>query len=154
MRAGGELTFLGELRTLANQLFPAAEAFPANLAQTWTADHGYAASLFRDYYLARADQYRLTGGCRYFTDKMPFNDLWLPLLQMAFPEAKIIRVIRHPLDVCVSMLSNHLTHGFNCGYRLHRGRTFGLELPVPDHERFPALARELAIPRPAESRTA
>ena len=118
VRAGGELTFLGELRTLANQLFPAAEAFPANLAQTWTADHGYAASLFRDYYLARADQYRLTGGCRYFTDKMPFNDLWLPLLQMAFPEAKIIRVIRHPLDVCVSMLSNHLTHGFNCGYRL------------------------------------
>jgi hypothetical protein len=44
--------------------------------------------------------------------------------------------------------------GFNCGYRLHRGRTFGLELPVPDHERFPALARELEIPRPAESGTA
>jgi Flp pilus assembly protein TadD len=118
VRPGGELTFLGELRKLANQLFPAAEAFPANLAQTWTADHTYAASLFRDYYLARADQYGLTGGCRFFTDKMPFNELWLPLLQMAFPEAKIIRVIRHPLDVCVSMLSNHLTHGFNCGYRL------------------------------------
>ena len=118
VRPGGELTFLGELRKLANQLFPAAEAFPANLAQTWTADHTYAASLFRDYYLARADQYGLTGSCRFFTDKMPFNELWLPLLQMAFPEAKIIRVIRHPLDVCVSMLSNHLTHGFNCGYRL------------------------------------
>ena len=118
VRPGGELTFLGELRKLANQLFPTAEAFPANLAQTWTADHAYAASLFRDYYLARADHYGLTGSCRFFTDKMPFNELWLPLLQMAFPEAKIIRVIRHPLDVCVSMLSNHLTHGFNCGYRL------------------------------------
>jgi Flp pilus assembly protein TadD len=118
VRPGGELTFLGELRKLANQLFPTAEAFPANLAQTWTADHTYAASVFRDYYLARAEQYGLTGSCRFFTDKMPFNELWLPLLQMAFPEAKIIRVIRHPLDVCVSMLSNHLTHGFNCGYRL------------------------------------
>jgi Flp pilus assembly protein TadD len=118
VRPGGELTFLGELRKLANQLFPTTEAFPANLAQTWTADHTYAASVFRDYYVARAEQYGLTGSCRFFTDKMPFNELWLPLLQMAFPEAKIIRVIRHPLDVCVSMLSNHLTHGFNCGYRL------------------------------------
>jgi len=118
VRPGGELTFLGELRKLANQLFPGAEAFPANLAQTWTADRHYAASVFRDYYLARADHYGLTRSCRYFTDKMPFNELWLPLLQMAFPNARIIRVVRHPLDVCVSMLSNHLTHGFNCGYRL------------------------------------
>ena len=27
-------------------------------------------------------------------------------------------MIRHPLDVCVSILSNNLTHGFNCGYRI------------------------------------
>jgi hypothetical protein len=29
-----------------------------------------------------------------------------------------VRVVRHPLDICVSMLSNNLTHGFNCGYRI------------------------------------
>ena len=117
--AGGELTFLGELRKLAKDLFPGPEPFPENLAQSWTADHRYAATLFRDYYLARAEQYGLAhSGKAFFTDKMPFNEVYLPLLKMAFPEAKIIRVVRHPLDVCVSMMSNNMTHGFNCGYRI------------------------------------
>ena len=49
---------------------------------------------------------------------MPFNEIHLPLLRMAFPEAKIIRVVRHPLDVCVSMLANNMTHGFACAYRI------------------------------------
>src|SRR5256886_13739465 len=49
---------------------------------------------------------------------MPFNEVYLPLPKMAFPGAKIIHVVRHPLDVCVSMMSNNMTHGFNCGYRI------------------------------------
>jgi hypothetical protein len=40
------------------------------------------------------------------------------LLRMAFPEARVVRVVRNPLDVCVSMLSHNMTHGFNCGYRI------------------------------------
>ena len=81
--------------------------------------HRWAATLFRDYYLARAEQYGLPApGKRFFTDKMPFNEIWLPLLRMAFPQAKIVHVVRHPLDVCVSMLANNMTHGFNCGYRI------------------------------------
>jgi hypothetical protein len=27
-------------------------------------------------------------------------------------------VVRHPLDVCVSVMANDMTHGFNCGYRV------------------------------------
>jgi Flp pilus assembly protein TadD len=119
VQAGGELTFLGEIRKLTNHLFPGPEPFPDNLAQSWTADRRYAATLFRDYYLARAEAYGLgRGGHAFFTDKMPFNEIYLPLLKMAFPQAKIIHVIRHPLDVCVSMMSNNMTHGFNCGYRI------------------------------------
>ena len=57
-------------------------------------------------------------GTAFFTDKMPFNEIYLPLIKMAFPNAKIVRVVRHPLDVCVSMLSNNMTHGFHCGYRI------------------------------------
>jgi len=117
--AGGELSFIGELRKLANALFSALEPFPENLAQTMTADHRFAATIFRDYYLARAEQYGLLASDKaYFVDKMPFNEIWLPLLRMAFPEAKIVHVVRHPLDVCVSVMGNHLTHGFNCGYRI------------------------------------
>jgi tetratricopeptide (TPR) repeat protein len=125
VRAGGELPFLGELRKIALHLLPAgAEPFPENLAQGMTADNRYVATLFRDYYLARAEQYGLDGGEApagsrvFFTDKMPFNEIWLPVLRMAFPDAKIVHVMRHPLDVCVSMMSNNFTHGFNCGYRI------------------------------------
>ena len=119
IRAGGELSFVTELRGFSLLQFPGPESFPGNLARTWTADHRYAATLFRDYYFARAGQYGLLGeGKAFFTDKMPFNEIWLPLIRMAFPEAKIIRVLRHPLDVCVSMLANNMTHGFHCGYRI------------------------------------
>ena len=119
IRAGGELSFMTEVRKLAVQQFASTEGFPENLSQTWTADQRYAASLFRDYYFARCEQYGLTGpGRAFFTDKMPFNEIWLPIIRMAFPEARIVRVLRHPFDVCVSMLSNNMTHGFNCGYQI------------------------------------
>jgi Tfp pilus assembly protein PilF len=118
VRAGGELSFILELRQFSLQNF-SGEPFPDNLARCWTADQLWAATLFRDYYLARCEQYGLLApGARYFTDKTPFNEIWLPLILMAFPQAKIVRVVRHPLDVCVSMLANHMTHGFNCGYRI------------------------------------
>jgi Tfp pilus assembly protein PilF len=116
---GGELTFVGELRQLADDLLPGPERFPGNLALSWTSDRHYVAALFRDYYFARAEQYGLlSSGKPLFTDKMPFNEIHLPLLKMAFPQAKIIRVVRHPLDVCVSMLANNMTHGFSCAYRI------------------------------------
>jgi Sulfotransferase family len=117
--AGGELAFLSELRKVASELLSAPQPFPENLAQSWTADRHYAATLFRDYYLARAERYGLLGnGKAFFTDKMPFNEIYLPLLKMAFPQAKIVHVMRHPLDVCVSTISNDVTQGFNSGYRI------------------------------------
>ena len=119
VRAGSELAFAAELRKLANHLFPGPEPFPANLAQAFTADHRYAATVFRDYYFARAEAAGLLEPAKsWFVDKMPFNEVWLPLITMAFPNAKVVRIVRHPLDVCVSVMSNNLTHGFNCGYRI------------------------------------
>jgi Tfp pilus assembly protein PilF len=130
--AGGELSFLSELRKIASDLLPAPQPFPENLAQSWTADRHYSATLFRDYYLARAESHGLLGnGKAFFTDKMPFNEVYMPLLKMAFPQAKIVHVMRHPLDVCVSTMSNDVTQGFNCGYRIedtahHLGAVFDL----------------------------
>lgn len=119
VRAGGELTYAGDLRKLTNLLLPGAEQFPDNLAHSWTADNHHVATLFRDYYLARAAEAGLLeGDQRFFTDKMPFNEVWLPLVRMAFPHAPVVHVVRHPLDVCVSMLSNNLNHGFYCAYRI------------------------------------
>ena len=118
--AGGDLPFLGELRKIAGDVLPAPQPYPENLAQSWTADRHYSAALFRDYYFARAERFGLLngGGKAFFTDSMSFNELHLPLLKIAFPQAKIIYVMRHPLDVSVSMLANPVTQGFNCGYRI------------------------------------
>jgi len=99
--AGGELPFGPELRELAEPLK--------------SAD----AAVLREHYLARAGEYGLTKGpARFFTDKMPLNEFHLPLIRLAFPAAKVIRVVRHPLDVLVSVLSHDMTHGQNCAYRI------------------------------------
>ena len=76
--------------------------------------------MFRDYYFARAERFGLLngGGKAFFCDRMPWNELHLPLLRTAFPQAKIVYVIRHPLDVSLSMLANDVTQSFNCGYRI------------------------------------
>ena len=142
VRAGGELPFLSELPKLATDLLPSAESFPENLAQSWTADRSFAATMFRDFYLARGAHHGLgsvsphgedpragdaskrpSGGSgdsvnTLFTDRTAFNEVYLPLLRMAFPQAKIVHVVRHPLDVSVSMLANTMTQGLHCGYRI------------------------------------
>ena len=64
VRAGGELSFVTELRQFALLQFPGPEPFPENLWRIWTADKRWAATLFRDYYLARAEGYGLLDRAR------------------------------------------------------------------------------------------
>ncbi len=98
IRAGGELPFGAELHELAC----------ANSGEK-----------LRDIYLARAESYGLlASGADYFTDKMPDNAFWLPLLRLAFPDSAVILVRRNPLDVLTSVMAHDMTHGFNCGYRI------------------------------------
>jgi tetratricopeptide (TPR) repeat protein len=101
IRAGGELPFGRELRELTVDL---GQVDPERLCGT---------------YLAGAEAYGLSEpGVLYFTDKMPLNDMWLPLLRIAFPQSPVVLVRRHPLDVLTSVMAHDMTHGFNCAYRL------------------------------------
>lgn len=43
-----------------------------------------------------------TGGTRFFTDKMPHNFLYLGLIALLFPHARILHTRRDPLDTCLS----------------------------------------------------
>jgi Flp pilus assembly protein TadD len=116
--AGGELTFIAELRELANKILPT-PTFPKNLAYSCTADFRQLATLFRDHYLARAESAGLLNSkAKFFTDKMPFNEIYLPIIKMAFPESPIIQLTRNPLDISVSMMSHRINHGFHCAYRV------------------------------------
>lgn len=107
--AGGELPFVTEMVLALEGQF-------GGLSALWTP--GVAEAL-RDLYLERAKAYGLMdGGKLFFTDKMPLSEVWTPVIRAAFPEARLIRMVRHPLDTAVSMLSHNLTHGDFCGYRI------------------------------------
>lgn len=107
--AGGELPFITEMvSTLEGQL--------GGLTALWTPG---VAEVLRDLYLERAKAYGLMDGIKpFFTDKMPLSEVWTPVIRAAFPEARLVRMVRHPLDTAVSMLSHNLTHGDFCGYRI------------------------------------
>jgi tetratricopeptide (TPR) repeat protein len=106
IRAGGELPFGPKLH----------DQFGATGSGGGEADWP---ERLRDHYLARAGESGLLApGVAWFTDKMPDNSFWLPLLRLAFPHSPVVRLRRHPLDVLTSVMAHDMTHGFNCGYRL------------------------------------
>lgn len=114
--AGGELPFVYEWQALIRNVLPGDRSFPEKLAFAAAADYHHVIALLRDYYLGRIEAYGVASTRPLFTDKMPLNDVYLPLIRLAFPEAAVIRMVRHPLDVAVSVLSHDLTHGQNFGY--------------------------------------
>ena len=90
---------------------------------------------------APASSARSRKGARWFTDKMPLNETHLGLIGLIFPQAPIIHLLRHPLDVVLSVFSNHLTHGFYCAYDLTSiARHYVLVMDLVEHYR-----REMAL---------
>ena len=43
------------------------------------------------------------------TDKMPANFMWIGLIHLIFPKARIIHCRRHPIDTCLSIYSTYFT---------------------------------------------
>ncbi|HEY9840275.1 MAG: sulfotransferase [Candidatus Sericytochromatia bacterium] len=55
----------------------------------------------------------LEGGnrpCERITDKMPFNYCLLGLIQVLFPQARVVHCRRHPLATCLSCFSTHFQY--------------------------------------------
>lgn len=50
-------------------------------------------------YLSRTAH--ICGKRNHFVDKLPFNFFYLPFIRAAFPNAKIISLVRNPLDTCI-----------------------------------------------------
>lgn len=112
---GDELAFLPELVNRSPQLLRSPLAYPAALNAMSLGDNFLMPDLFNSYYLSRA--YRRIGadllkGKTLFTDKMPLNELHLPLIHIVFPWAPVLYVRRHPLDIFLSNWSNYLIHGW------------------------------------------
>jgi tetratricopeptide (TPR) repeat protein len=58
-------------------------------------------------------------GRPYFVDKMPNNFLYVGLLHLILPNAKIIDARRHPLACCFSAYKQHFARGQNFSYSLN-----------------------------------
>ena len=117
--AGDELPTINELTVLIPRMLNSPLAYPEALADLWMGDQAEGLDNLRDYYLQRARQLGATPkGAAWFTDKMPLNETHLGLIALIFPKAPIVHVVRHPLDVVLSVFANHMTHGFNCAYDL------------------------------------
>lgn len=61
----------------------------------------------------------LAGGERVVTDKMPSNFLGLGLIQVLFPKAKVIHLMRNPMDTCLSCYFNQFASSNEFSYSLH-----------------------------------
>lgn len=135
--AGDELPTINELTGLIPRMLGSPLAYPEALADLWLGDQVEGLDNLRDYYLQRARQLGAIGkGARWFTDKMPLNETHLGLIALMFPEAPIIHLLRHPLDVVLSVFSNHLTHGFYCAYELETiARHYLLVMDLVEHYR-------------------
>jgi tetratricopeptide (TPR) repeat protein len=59
-----------------------------------------------------------TGHTKHFIDKLPLNSLYVGLIHLALPLAKIIHVTRHPLDTCYSIYKQMFTNGYPFSYEL------------------------------------
>jgi tetratricopeptide (TPR) repeat protein len=117
--AGDELPFVNEITAAMPRTLNSPLAYPEALAELWMGDRREGLDELRDYYLQRVLQLGIVEpGVQWFTDKMPLNETHLGLIALMFPRAPLIHVLRHPLDVVLSVFSNHLTHGFYCAYAL------------------------------------
>ncbi|WP_207462194.1 tetratricopeptide repeat-containing sulfotransferase family protein [Azospirillum sp. SYSU D00513] len=117
--AGDELPVLSQLTVALPRILGSPLAYPEALSELWMGDQQDGLDCLRDEYLRQARKLvPIEAGNRLFTDKMPFNEMHLGLIALMFPDAPVVHVLRHPLDVVLSMMSVDLTHGFHCASEL------------------------------------
>lgn len=117
--AGDELPIIHNVAERAARLLGSPLDYPQALSELWFGDRAGHVTVLRDLYLNEAARARaIDPAKRWFTDKMPLNETHLGLIHLLFPASPIIHLVRHPLDVVLSVFSNTLTHGFHCAYAL------------------------------------
>jgi tetratricopeptide (TPR) repeat protein len=122
--AGDELPLINDITNIMPRMLNSPLQYPEALAELWMGDHRDGLDNLRDYYLQKAAQMEVAEpGATWFTDKMPLNETQLGLIGLLFPASPLIHVIRHPLDVMISALSNHFTHGYFCATSLESAAT-------------------------------
>lgn len=117
--AGDELPIINGIVARAQTLLGSPAPYPVALTELWLGDREGLIETMRDFYLNEAARMgAIDPSKQWFTDKMPLNETHLGLITLLFPDSPVIHLVRHPLDVVLSVFSNSLTHGFNCASSL------------------------------------
>lgn len=145
--AGDELTFIHDITNLMPRMINSPLTYPEALADLWMGDQYEGLDNLKDHYLQRVKQLGiLEPGATRFTDKMPLNEMHMGLIALMFPQAPLIHVLRHPLDIVLSVYSNHLTHGFYCANALETiAQHYVLVMDLVDHYRREMTLKYLAV---------
>jgi tetratricopeptide (TPR) repeat protein len=145
--AGDELPLIADISNMLPRLFDSPMSYPEALAELWMADRRDGLNDLRDYYLRKVRQLGIVApGKTWFTDKMPLNETHLGLIALLFRDAPLIHVLRHPLDVVLSVFSNNLTHGFFCSMELETAaRHYVLTMDLVERYRSEMALRYLPI---------
>jgi tetratricopeptide (TPR) repeat protein len=145
--AGDELPFVSDLADTTPRLLGSQLSYPEALAELWMGDNRRGLEALRDAYLQKAE---LRGVVKpdstYFTDKMPLNEMHFGLISMIFPRSSLIHILRHPLDVVLSVYSHHLTHGYCCAFALETiAQHYVLVMDLVHHYRTQMALRYLPV---------
>ncbi|HKF61890.1 MAG TPA: tetratricopeptide repeat protein, partial [Dongiaceae bacterium] len=128
VHGAGELAFMGEiaagLKARETLYFP--ECMPFLGAEALVhAGEAYAARL-----------QALAPEAPRITDKMPDNYMFVGLIHLILPRARIIHLRRDPLDVCLSCFGQHFANEINYSYDLSElGRYHRMYLDLMEHWR-------------------
>ncbi|MGH8426540.1 MAG: sulfotransferase [Gammaproteobacteria bacterium] len=112
VRGGGELTHLREIVAELNGLWGGHPAFPDIPPEDARRDLGAAAERY-----ARGTA-RLRLITPWSTDKNMINFLYVGLLRMMLPRARIIHMRRHPLATALGLYRQHFVNGMTYSYDL------------------------------------
>lgn len=117
--AGDELQIINMIVDRSPLLLGSPGQYPVALSELWIGDRIGHINTLRDLYLNEAMRIgAIDPAKRWFTDKMPLNETHLGLISLLFPQSPVVHLVRHPLDVVLSVFSNGLTHGFHCANAL------------------------------------
>jgi len=117
--AGDELIMMGRISHNAAGWMGSSQPYPDCLSEL--AEPGKEKNIqnFRDHYINTVQEMGIMEPwVKRFTDKMPLNEVHLGLINLVFPDAPVIHMLRHPLDVIVSSYCNNLYHGNNYSFDL------------------------------------
>ena len=145
--AGDELPFINEFGNSITRWFGSPLSYPEALAELWMGDNRRGLEELRDVYLRKVELRGIVAPrSSYFTDKMPLNEMHLGLISCIFPRSPLIHLLRHPLDVVLSVYSHHLTHGYFCAYALETiARHYVLVMDLVHHYRAQLAMRYLPV---------